>query len=192
MDRASDSGSEGWGFESLPAYQKIQTPFGVWIFCCRWDSNHLNPTVRWTVGGAGWTAPNLTICQRQIAPSPFRPPPSQESPNRRFPRRAVPNIVTAVQNRDVDNHQQVPPPQQTVSLPPAGSLRHLRCQLPPGGSYGVRTFSHWFVLLGKCLLWNPSVTATPCQLPLAREPLGAVSIPGGSGKQRAAEIYRAH
>ena len=22
MDRASDSGSEGWGFESLPAYQK--------------------------------------------------------------------------------------------------------------------------------------------------------------------------
>ena len=104
----------------------------------------------------------------------------------------VPGIVTAVQNRDVDNHQQVPPPQQTVSLPPAGSLRHLRCQLPPGGSYGVRTFSHWFVLLGKCLLWNPSVTATPCQLPLAREPLGAVSIPGGSGKQRAAEIYRAH
>ena len=24
MDRASDSGSEGWGFESLPAYQKIR------------------------------------------------------------------------------------------------------------------------------------------------------------------------
>ena len=32
----------------------------------------LYPTVRWTVGGAGWTAPNLTICQRQIATSPFR------------------------------------------------------------------------------------------------------------------------
>ena len=26
MDRASDSGSEGWGFESLPAYQKKQRP----------------------------------------------------------------------------------------------------------------------------------------------------------------------
>ena len=25
MDRASDSGSEGWGFESLPVYQNIQT-----------------------------------------------------------------------------------------------------------------------------------------------------------------------
>ena len=24
MDRASDSGSEGWGFESLPAYQTVQ------------------------------------------------------------------------------------------------------------------------------------------------------------------------
>ena len=29
MDRASDSGSEGWGFESLPAYQKIQIP--IWV-----------------------------------------------------------------------------------------------------------------------------------------------------------------
>ena len=33
MDRASDSGSEGWGFESLPAYQKDQIPFGIWSFC---------------------------------------------------------------------------------------------------------------------------------------------------------------
>lgn len=24
MDRASDSGSEGWGFESLPVYQAVQ------------------------------------------------------------------------------------------------------------------------------------------------------------------------
>ena len=52
MDRASDSGSEGWGFESLPAYQKIQTPFGVWIFCCRWDSNHYIPQ-----SGGLWAAP---------------------------------------------------------------------------------------------------------------------------------------
>ena len=52
MDRASDSGSEGWGFESLPAYQKIQTPFGVWFFCCRWDSNHYIPQ-----SGGLWAAP---------------------------------------------------------------------------------------------------------------------------------------
>ena len=30
--------------------------------------------------------------------------------------------------------------------------------------------STWVGALGKCLPWNPSVTATPCQLPLAREP----------------------
>ena len=29
MDRASDSGSEGWGFESLPVYQKFQIPIRV-------------------------------------------------------------------------------------------------------------------------------------------------------------------
>ena len=29
MDRASDSGSEGWGFESLPVYQKDQIPIRV-------------------------------------------------------------------------------------------------------------------------------------------------------------------
>ena len=31
MDRASDSGSEGWGFESLPVYQKSRYPF--WDIC---------------------------------------------------------------------------------------------------------------------------------------------------------------
>ena len=30
MDRASDSGSEGWGFESLPVYQK--TGSTKWYF----------------------------------------------------------------------------------------------------------------------------------------------------------------
>ena len=29
MDRASDSGSEGWGFESLLAYQEQVIPYGV-------------------------------------------------------------------------------------------------------------------------------------------------------------------
>ncbi len=28
MDRASDSGSEGWGFESLPVYQQNSHPQG--------------------------------------------------------------------------------------------------------------------------------------------------------------------
>ena len=32
MDRASDSGSEGWGFESLPVYQKSRYPFGYLLF----------------------------------------------------------------------------------------------------------------------------------------------------------------
>ena len=34
MDRASDSGSEGWGFESLPVYQKTRYPNGYLVFCC--------------------------------------------------------------------------------------------------------------------------------------------------------------
>ena len=35
MDRASDSGSEGWGFESLPVYQtnKEDTHLGVLFIC---------------------------------------------------------------------------------------------------------------------------------------------------------------
>ena len=34
MDRASDSGSEGWGFESLPVYQvkKKDTHTGILLF----------------------------------------------------------------------------------------------------------------------------------------------------------------
>ena len=36
MDRASDSGSEGWGFESLPVYQiKEEIPFGISSFILR-------------------------------------------------------------------------------------------------------------------------------------------------------------
>ena len=54
MDRASDSGSEGWGFESLPAYQK----YGVGrslphIFVAPWDSKDSFATVRWTVAAEG-------------------------------------------------------------------------------------------------------------------------------------------
>ena len=54
MDRASDSGSEGWGFESLPAYQK----YGVGrslphIFVAPWDSKDSFATVRRTVAAIG-------------------------------------------------------------------------------------------------------------------------------------------
>ena len=56
MDRASDSGSEGWGFESLPVYQK--TGSTKWYFPffdavgglerpARPEVGH--KTVRWTV-----------------------------------------------------------------------------------------------------------------------------------------------
>ena len=62
MDRASDSGSEGWGFESLPAYQKIQIPIrvsGFFVFQavgeslsfqmhpvkgCRWELRTMPPS----------------------------------------------------------------------------------------------------------------------------------------------------
>ena len=36
MDRASDSGSEGWGFESLPVYQKADTHLGI-RFLAFWE-----------------------------------------------------------------------------------------------------------------------------------------------------------
>ena len=55
-----------------------------------------------------------------------------------------------------DNHQQVPAHPQAVSLAPAGSLRHLRCQLPPGGSYGVHTFPHRTFAICKVPTVNPS------------------------------------
>ena len=44
MDRASDSGSEGWGFESLPAYQsRIIRTLSQWEkgsdYFCFWEDN---------------------------------------------------------------------------------------------------------------------------------------------------------
>ena len=40
----------------------------------------------------------------------------------------------------IDNRQQVPPHYETGNAPPAGSLSHLRCQLPPGGSLFCAAF----------------------------------------------------
>ena len=53
MDRASDSGSEGWGFESLPAYQKFQIPlWGVWNFLYTAGLEQLN-AARMSAAGEG-------------------------------------------------------------------------------------------------------------------------------------------
>ena len=66
MDRASDSGSEGWGFESLPVYQKDQIPFGIWSFWYpeRKGLEKIN-AARMSAAGDGLTEPNLYFCQRQ-------------------------------------------------------------------------------------------------------------------------------
>ena len=59
MDRASDSGSEGWGFESLPAYHEKgypiwDNPFGIMEE--RRDSNDSNHPAGGRVGIDGLTA----------------------------------------------------------------------------------------------------------------------------------------
>ena len=73
MDRASDSGSEGWGFESLPVYQKSRYPSGYLLF---WFSGKKGTrkggtsactgakTVRWTVFSP-WESPSYSRCIRQ-------------------------------------------------------------------------------------------------------------------------------
>ena len=84
MDRASDSGSESWGFESLRACQKRSSAFAGGLFCYFFSRRDSNPervsgekeTVRWTVsrrevrsGCAARTADaeasaSLRACQR--------------------------------------------------------------------------------------------------------------------------------
>ena len=61
----------------------------------------------------------------------------------------------------------------SASCPLAPSVTATPCQLPPGGSYGVRTFPHWIAAMGKCLLWNPSVKNQRfLTAPTGREPCG--------------------
>ena len=63
MDRASDSGSEGWGFESLPVYQKRGDTIRYLLFfgaTRRKGLEKLNAT-RMSVAGDGWTEPNLNF-----------------------------------------------------------------------------------------------------------------------------------
>ena len=80
MDRASDSGSEGWGFESLPVCQtnKRDTHPGIPLIClalrAERDSNNLN-AARMSAAGDGLTEPNLNFLPQRwekMQPSPFR------------------------------------------------------------------------------------------------------------------------
>ena len=53
MDRASDSGSEGWGFESLPVCQKEVVLTDGLFLAHRKGLEQSNTTVRWTVARCG-------------------------------------------------------------------------------------------------------------------------------------------
>ena len=69
MDRASDSGSEGWGFESLPVYQKSRHPFGCLLFCCpEVDSKDSIAICRWHIAATS----SKTGCYHNFCPSHAR------------------------------------------------------------------------------------------------------------------------
>ena len=56
MDRASDSGSEGWGFESLPVYQKTREGLRPLLFFCpRKGLEEAGPAVGWVTKCPGDT-----------------------------------------------------------------------------------------------------------------------------------------
>ena len=82
MDRASDSGSEGWGFESLPVYQKDQIPFGIWSFCIHMAKGlePFNANVRWTFACRRARRRQLLTFYPpgRMAPLPFRCTPNKE------------------------------------------------------------------------------------------------------------------
>ena len=50
MDRASDSGSEGWGFESRPVYQKSRHPIGCLLFCYIGEERDSNDSMQQSGG----------------------------------------------------------------------------------------------------------------------------------------------
>ena len=77
MDRASDSGSEGWGFESLPVYQKEGHPLGCpsfWLYgkegTRKIESN--SPVGCWAMGRVPSLPYNLFPRGNKLAASPFR------------------------------------------------------------------------------------------------------------------------
>ena len=65
MDRASDSGSEGWGFESLPVYQKREDTIWYPLFFCPPGGKGLEDinAARVSAAGDGLTEVNLYFRQ---------------------------------------------------------------------------------------------------------------------------------
>ena len=61
MDRASDSGSEGWGFESLPVYQKVREGYKPSLIFSPFGREGLEQSnaARMSAAGEGWTEPLL-------------------------------------------------------------------------------------------------------------------------------------
>ena len=56
MDRASDSGSEGWGFESLPVCQKIREGKSPLLFFRRKELENKIQAAGGSLVADGWTA----------------------------------------------------------------------------------------------------------------------------------------
>ena len=108
MDRASDSGSEGWGFESLPAYQNSRYPNRVsGILFLQEGTRTIKCKCPATF--AGWVGPqphltNIPPSVRYLALSPFRRLPEfkkalvqlhfSKSPIKTFaPKKNNPNLI---------------------------------------------------------------------------------------------------
>ena len=94
----------------------------------------------------------------------------------------MPGIVTAVQNRaSITSGKYRPITKPQLHRPRAPSVTCGYSSLPEGAmGCCVSTLDLWELEVPTV---NPSVTATPCQLPLAREPLGCIdqSPPGHCG-----------
>ena len=82
----------------------------------------------------------------------------------------------------IDNHQQVPSHQQTGNAPPAGSLSHASgVPAPSRRELWAAAFPHGLVLWGSACCESLS-HASGVPAPFNKGALGAVPIPGGSGK----------
>ena len=94
MDRASDSGSEGWGFESRPAYQK-RRGYGLSFFWYPKGLELFDANVRWTFA--------CRRSRRRQHLTMFPPGTSATSPFRRIlhtPMNTVPQNMRSYGNKD--------------------------------------------------------------------------------------------
>ena len=127
MDRASDSGSEGWGFESLPVYQKRRYPNGYLLFwysgrkglepiSMQMSSGHLQPPV-----------------QKLVATLSFIPT-GNETANR-VPSGVTPNMASSIlaHRKKRTRIIQCNSPVDCCSIP-ARWNRHLSCRPFPDGN----------------------------------------------------------